>query len=306
MSTFFKKPAKIALSAFGFALVGGTLFAPAAYATTAAPSYSFTMANSLVDSVGGATLTALPTCASPDLEDVCNDTGVFGTDENGNYFAWTSAQGNGGGLTLTTPSPLGEVYTFKMKFAMDIRSTDISGADQNYSKIIDFQNRTDDEGLYYFGLDSYQFSSGFLGTGTIEHAIQQVVTVAISRNAEGTVTVWEETPSGYVQVFQAEDSAGQFIAADSGSGSIIGLFFDDGLDGSEEGMKAGRLYGFDSWPGVALSEEDLNGTLADPTSVEAPTLASTGTDGSIAGTLAILGLGMTSAGIYFLTRRIKA
>jgi LPXTG-motif cell wall-anchored protein len=291
-----------------FSIAGALLTAgPAMAATTPTPTINYTMDNTLNGLAGNPALTAAPTCSNPGLEDNCSTSSNFGTDANGNFYHWVTTQGNGGGLVLTTANPLGDSYTMTIKFAVDALSHDedgVSNPANGYSKLIDFKDLSDDEGLYTNNGDHYLITnSSDPGVGTF--ATGDVVTMTIVRDATPatpTFTVYakDATNPNAVQ-FTMEDPNGLYIAAAHGSGSILHLFQDEpetATNGnSHEGLQEGRLYGFEAWPGVALTEEQVNTPPAPATKpATKPTLAVTGATGNanlaIGGALALIGFAL--------------
>jgi LPXTG-motif cell wall-anchored protein len=291
-----------------FAIAGALLTAgPAMAATAPTPTINYTMKNTLNGLAGNPALVAAPTCSNPGVEDNCNTSTNFGTDSNGNFFHWVTTQGNGGGLVLTTAQPLGDSYTMTIKFAVDALSNDedgISNPANGYSKLIDFKDLTDDEGLYFNNGDHYLITnSSDPGDGTF--AAGDVVTMTIVRDATPatpTFTVYakDATNANAVQ-FTMDDPSGLYVAESHGAGSILHLFQDEpetATNGnSHEGVQEGRLYGFEAWPGVALTEEQINASATPVTKPSTkPTLAETGATGNanlaIGGVLALLGLSL--------------
>ena len=77
-----------------------------------APTIEYNFSGNLTDSKSASTLTPAGACEG----DPCNDTATFGSDADGNYWAWTSSNARGGGLTLLTNSKIGDEYTIRIKF----------------------------------------------------------------------------------------------------------------------------------------------------------------------------------------------
>ncbi len=283
-------------------LAVGTIFLAVtpAVATTPAAGYSYSMANTLSDSVGSSTLTAAPICASPATEDLCNVTAEFGTNANGNYWHWTTTQGNGGGAALVTGAPLGATYTLTVKFSLDELSNEEDPV--KYSKILDFQNLADDTGIYAFGETSPYTIYTDVQSSDTNIEVGKVVEMTIVRDASVTpalFTLYLKTPTGFLKAFEAEDPDGIYIAANSGSGSIIRLFQEEPEDAgqSHEGVKEGYLYGIEAWPNLALTEAQINSSAA-PES-----LADTGFDAETLPALAGFGIVAMAAGVVAVARR---
>jgi len=288
--------ALMALAASSFASVP-------AFAAAPAPDYSYSMANTLTDSVGASTLTAAPICASPAVEDLCNVSAEFGTNANGNFWHWTTTQGNGGGAALVTAAPLGETYSITVKFSLDALSNEEDPL--KYSKIFDFKNLTEDAGIYAFGEASPYLIYTDLDSGTTEIALGEVVEMTIVRDASVTpalFTLYMKTPTGLEKAFEAEDSENLYVAANSGPGSVIRLFQEEPEDAgvSHEGVKEGHLYGIQVWRNLALTEAQVGGAAA-PTG-----LADTGANHDQL--LLVAGFGVVTAafGSVVVARRRRA
>ncbi len=283
------------------ALVG--LSAPA-LAATPASSYSFTMANDFTDKAGTSTLTPAPQCASPGIEDLCNDSSSFGTDAEGNYWTWTTSQGNGGGIVLYTPAPLGSTFSYSMKFSVSGVSDEEDCPDACYTKLIDYGDLAYDDGIYYYGNGPVLISTGY-NDGSVEYAVGEVVTMTVTRDSSGLLTVYMKDANGFANALTYDDSAtNYFVAAASGAGSILRLFQEEpeSAGGSHEGVPGGKLYGFQAWPGVALTEDEAR-TIEWP----AGSLANTGVDAGQLGGLTALSLVMVLAGVATVwLRRNKA
>lgn len=303
------------------ALMGASLLvasAAPAQAATPASDYSFSMDGAFSDSIGASTLVGAPTCSSPAPTDKCNVATNFGTDSNGNYWHWRTTQYNGGGATLTTPAQLGGTYSLYFKFAIDdeARDTDALNCDIpeiNYSKILHFGDANNDVGLYTEGCGRLYISTGF-ETGEVAIDLGDVVEVVVTRDdTDDEVTIFINHGSGYSESFVYDDTSGDFVAADSGAGSRIILFQDDGYDAGEsthEGVQEGRLYGMKAWRNTALTLDQLDGLVTvTPSSnsgsggnAGSDNLANTGGNPAVGGW--VLGLALVAgAGAFALRRR---
>ena len=274
-----------------------------ALATTPAPGINYSMANTLSDSVGASTLTAAPICSSPAVEDICNVSASYGTDTHGNFWHWVTTQGNGGGASLVTNARLGETYTLSIKFALDELSNEEDP--DKYSKILDFMDLTSDAGIYAHGDSSPYTISSDLDEGSTTVEVGEVVEMTIVRDASvspATFTLYIKNSSGLVTAFQAEDSDPLYVAANSGAGSVIHLFQEENetYGESHEGVKEGRLYGVQAWPGVALTESQVDGINF------TSNLAETGVDAAQSSAMLGFGVAAIIAGVAVIVRRRRA
>lgn len=271
-----------------------------AFAAVPAADYGYSMANTLTDSVGSSTLTAAPICSSPATEDLCNVSAEFGTNANGNFWHWTTTQGNGGGAALVTDAPLGETYSITVKFSLDELSNEEDPS--KYSKIFDFKDLTDDAGIYAFGETSPYSIYTDLDSSDTEIALGEVVQMTLVRDASvtpATFTLYLATPTGFRKAFEAEDADGLYIAAASGSGSIIRLFQEEPeeVGTSHEGVKEGHLYGIEAWRNVALTEDQVR-EASSPDG-----LADTGASEDLSLLAAGIGIATLATGAALATRR---
>lgn len=288
--------AAIALAVFGFA-------ATPASAVTPAATYDYSMAGVFDDSIGTSTLTPAATCASPAATDFCNVSANFGTDSNGNYWHWVTTQINGGGAVLDTPARIGGTYSLYYKFAIDNEANDINSEDctipnLNYSKILHFGELTNDVGLYTEGCNPLYVSTGF-DTGDAAIARGEVVEVVVTRDdTTDVVTIFINTSTGYEESFVYEDTDGDFVAIDQGSGSRVRLFQDDGFDETAEGIQEGRLYGMKVWANTALTIDQLDGIVTGTDN-----LGETGIDSESLSALAGAGFVALAIGATVVARR---
>lgn len=281
------------LIATGALLSLGTvgIFAAPALGSTPAPDINYSMANTLSDSLGASTLTAAPICSSPGVEDLCNVTAEFGTNEHGNFWHWTTTQGNGGGAALITDARLTGTYTLSIKFSLDALSNEEDPS--KYSKILDFKDLTTDAGIYAFGESSPYLIYSDVDSGDTAVETGEVVEMTIVRDASvspALFTLYLKNASGLVTAFESEDPEGLYVAADEGAGSILRLFQEEPEDAgqSHEGVEEGHLYGIQAWPGVALTEEQVDGInfesgLADTGATGIPAIAGFGVAALVAG-----------------------
>jgi LPXTG-motif cell wall-anchored protein len=286
-----KKPISIVASII--ATAGLVAMGSPALAATPASNYSFTMANDFTDKAGTSTLTPAPQCASPGIEDLCNDTSSFGTDADGNYWTWTTTQGNGGGIVLYTPAPLGSTFTYSMKFSVSGKSNDDGCPDACYTKLVDYGDLSVDDGIYFLGTGPVVVSEGY-DDGTTEYEFNDVLVMTVTRDSAGLLTVYMTGPNGFETALTYDDSSSNyFVAAASGPGSILRLFQEEpeSVSTSYEGAPGGKLYGFQAWENVALTEEEAKGITW------SATLPNTGVDSAQAGGILALGALTILAGL---------
>lgn len=272
MKKLLSASAAIALASLGFAAAPASAAAPAA-------TYSYTMEGNLTDTSGSSTMTPATICSSPAATDLCNISANFGTDANGDFWHWVTAQDNGGGAVLTTPAPFGSDYSIYIKFAIDDEANDTNASDcsdpsSNYSSVFNTSNLTSDYGFYTAGCNPDLYLSTGEYTADTRIGSGEVVEAVITRdNTAAELTIYINYAGGFEESWIVDDTNGDFIIANYNAGSILRLFQDDGLDDSHEGVQEGRLYGLKVWANDVLTLDEI-ATLASLKSE----LASTGVD----------------------------
>lgn len=230
-----------------------TSFIPQAQATTTVsadnPSVHYTFDSDLLDSKSGSTLTVSPNCPG----DPCLSASSFGTDDNGDYWTWTSTDRRGGGFTIETNTAIADTYTIALKFSFANHT--------GWRKIIDYEDRASDNGFYIYNskLQSYPGS-----TGSVTYEVNTVLDLVATREATtgtaGTFKVYSVgTDNSLTFLYQYNDPGGQtlpFLVTGTPNKSRLGFFFDD-LATSAEATTSGKVYDLRIWSGIALTSSEL-------------------------------------------------
>ena len=227
------------------------------------PTMSFDFGGSLGDSRGGATLE--PVAACPQASGTpCNSATGYARDLNGEYWRWSSTANVGGGLRLTTTAPVGTTYTMAIKFSF----SSVSQSPTGYSKILDYLNRTSDDGFYFQNGQLLFYPGGSKSTAVYPaNTVMDLVTVRQSTGGRaGTFTVYAVgADKKLTKIFVYNDTTGGSLPAAFGSGSIIGLFHDDATTATRnEATPSGRVYDFKVWSNQALTEAQLQQAVLPP------------------------------------------
>lgn len=240
MSSLAKVVGSVALTGL---FVSGTVLP--AHAVTAAPQIDYEFENSLADASSGSTLTVAPACPA----DPCNATTGFGTSGGDQYFEWTSTTNRGGGLTVDTQASLGDSYTIMLKFSFDQMTS--------WRKIIDFQDRSSDNGFYIYNGLIQEYP---LGDGVTTFSPGQEITLMVTRDgASKQFTVYVYDGTNFVQDLQVTDSNDDAIPAVSpvhSGGTRLGFFFDD-TDTTSEATSSGKVFYIRMWSQTALTSSQL-------------------------------------------------
>lgn len=244
------------ISAVLLLIATSIFFIPMAVATTPSPNVQYEFNGTTTDSAGGSSLSVLAACPVPSGGVQCNSTTSFGSDAAGDYWRWTSASPRGGGFTITTNSPLTNTYTMALKFVFDSEPVRI------YSKIIDYAGKSSDDG-FYFENWLINFFAGTDHTGTTAYSAGAIIDLVITREQTTQLfTVYAKSSGGSLEeVFQYTDTSGTAVPIGSGSGSLIGFFFDDNST-TDEGNDGGRVYNVSMWSGAALTSAEIEAYLS--------------------------------------------
>ena len=254
----------VALAAVTTLMVALFPMLPSGAVVVPPPTLSFAFAGDLTSSTGGGTMAGVPNCpAGTNLP--CNSSNGFGTDIEGDYWTWTSTAKVGGGMRLVTDAPVGSTYTMALKFSF----SSVSQSDTGYSKIIDYVNRTTDDGFYFQNGKLKFYPGGATSAATYgRDRVLDLVTVRESTGGRsGTFTVYGVGPDKKLtKLFVYTDTTGGSLPAASGAGSILGFFFDDTVTAANknEGTPSGRVYDLKVWSNIALTEAQLQQAVLPP------------------------------------------
>ena len=273
MGVFRMRFSRLLVCAGAFASATVFVCATAAQAAVPTPQVNYAFNGTLTDGGGGSSLTVTPACPDPvpnTPDNQCVASSGFGSDASGPYWTWTAGNPTrrGGGFTIQTNSPLTSTYSMEVKFSFD---TIPSGG---YVKIIDYQDRTSDDGFYFYNQKIDFFASG-AHDGTDTYAAGAVLDLIITRdNTTNLFTVYSRTAGGPIeQVFQYNDDGALAVPHNAGSGSLVGFFFDDNVTLSEA-TTGGKAYVVKMWEGTALTqaqvEEESNGGASGDSSQSPP------------------------------------
>ena len=139
---------------------------------------------------GASTLTVAPPCPS----DPCNATTGFGSDTDGTFWQWSSTDPRGGGFTIDTTANLGTTYTIALKFSF--------ANVESWRKIVDYQNRTSDNGFYFKDekLNFYPFSDRAASNYPADSVLDLVAVRQATGALTGTFTVYAVGADGHAPV----------------------------------------------------------------------------------------------------------
>jgi hypothetical protein len=216
-----------------------------AQAVTSAPQVDFEFEDSLTDASGGSTLTVAPACPA----DPCNATSGFGINGGDKYWEWSSTDNRGGGFTVDTRASLGDSYTIMLKFSFDQMTS--------WRKIIDFQNRSSDNGFYIYNGLIQEYP---LGDGVTNFSPGDEITLMVTRDSASKLfTVYVYDGTNFTLDLQVTDTNDDAIPAASpvhSGGTRLGFFHDD-TDTSSEATSSGRVSFIRMWSATALTSTQL-------------------------------------------------
>lgn len=225
---------------------------------TPAPTIHYTFDGNLTDANGASAATQAVACPSAP----CNSATSFGSDANGTFWNWTSTNAaSGGGFSLSTTAVIGDTYTLALKFSF----TEVS---PGYRKIIDYENRTSDNGFYF--LNSALLFYPYTGQpSSTTYAADQVLDLVAVRQSTGgvtgTFTVYAVGANGLLTLlFVANDTDGSSIPISNGAGGTkLGFFFDDTVV-QNEATASGKVYDLQIWANQALTQAELENIITPP------------------------------------------
>ncbi|MBU6245622.1 MAG: putative Ig domain-containing protein [Actinomycetales bacterium] len=158
----------------------------------------------------------------------------------------------------------------------------------SYLKVIDYLNKVDDSGFYlrYGKFNSYPPSN----TGTTVYAQDQVLDLIITRDdATKAFKVYSKAAGGSLLLeYTYSDTSNNLVPFASGSGSLLGFFFDDNYT-SREATAGGKVYRLRTWAGTALSQSEVDGATVVGPSVSTSSLPNATVGSSYSQTLAASG-----------------
>ncbi len=229
-----------------------------------APAIHYTFDTDLLDVHSNSTLTAAVACPA----DPCNSASSFGSDADGKYWTWSSTANRGGGFTVLTSANIGTSYTIAMKFSF----AQVSG----WRKIIDYEDRSTDNGFYYYGSKLQFYNGGNTFNSASSYPANTVLDLVIVRESSnpsnpavltGTFTVYGVgSDNSLTQLFQYADNVGNSIPEVVGGKTKLGFFFDDTATPSEA-TNNGKVYDLRIWSGTSLSAQTLSEAVVRPSPV---------------------------------------
>ncbi len=248
------------------------------------PTMVYEFAGNFTDAAAGSTIRELPTCQQASKAP-CNATSTFGSDTIGTYWEWTTDNDSaGGGFTLDSNQDFADSYTIWVKFAF----TEVNG----YRKIIDYQNRTSDNGFYFQSGRLLFYPDISQRTSTTYAANQIIDLVAVRDGSTKTFTVTAQNNDG--------SNIGTFTYTDPGTESlpsprdILGFFYDDSKQQTER-TPGGKIYSLRVWRDRALTPDEVRQSLASPSATTGAATSIDNTSATLNGTIAPNGAPTTPA-----------
>ena len=266
--------------------VAVALLAGAVTSTHAAPASASVGPTLLVDvqfdgnlnnqaATPGGTIESVGLCSGVDaaaLQTPCNATEGFGSDAFGTFWTWTTRPPGlvgsgrsrvGGGLKLTTAVTLAptDEYTLGLRFSFSEVTS--------YRKIVDYLNQANDTGFYIYDGEIIFFNlpNQAADAEAFTVAADQVIDLLAVRSRVGrvgsgaTFTVYAVSADGVRKILEVNDNGDQSLPHATGSGSLFGLFYDDG--NGTEFTPSGAVYSVRLWDGP-LEFESIASAMGAP------------------------------------------
>jgi len=225
------------------------------------PTIHYTFDNNLLDTKSASTL--IPASPCPVIGGPCNTSDEFGSDADGKYWTWSSTDNRGGGFTLETDLDIGATHTIALKFSFNEVSS--------WRKIIDYKNRVDDNGFYYFNenLQFYPYTNQTSVTSYPANTVLDLVVVRkpIENTSNSDFIVYAVgSDNGLTEIFRAIDTNNDSLPhtfTSNGLKTRLGFFFDD-MATSSEATSSGKIYDLRIWRNTALTPAVLETVILRP------------------------------------------
>lgn len=183
----------------------------------------------------------------------------YGTDSAGSYWYWKAInQGNdekGGGFTLDINPVAGKnisrSYSVGVRFSYD-------KFNPNWTKIIDYKNKTTTEGFYFTNDRKLMFYNvGNAGVTAVEPG--QIVDIIATRNDNSKMfTAYMIINGEFHKEIEINDTDGKATPIELEGGTIrFGFFHDDLPTGGVERPESGKVYSIKFWDGAISPAEVL-------------------------------------------------
>ncbi|MCX5943711.1 MAG: hypothetical protein NTZ53_00010 [Cyanobacteria bacterium] len=199
---------------------------------------------SITDSLGGSEVITTFGANEPSLTPE-NSSSAYGSDQNGDYWSWTSGQQPGGGFRIDTDLQTGNTYTIALRFSFQ----QVSG----YRKIIDFSNLASDTGFYVLSGEINFYPLGTApqgapqGTTARTFSAGDVIDLIATRDSGGYFTVYvNDGQGGYVQQIRVLDTNAESVPALVNGKYRLGFFYDD-IATSSEYSSGGKVWNVRIW-----------------------------------------------------------
>ena len=167
------------------------------------------------------------------------------------YWYWTSSDTHGGGFTVDIPQNIlsSSDYSIGLRFAFN-------DLDTGYNKIIDYQNRTSDNGFYFNGR-KIKFYPG-TGTGTKTISPGEILDMVVTRNGTTKLfTVYFVVGGVLTKEFEYTDTNDYAMATIVNGKVRFGFFDDDTAFAGSEATSDGKVYSIKLWNG-AIGESSVS------------------------------------------------
>lgn len=195
-----------------------------------------------------------------------NATKGYGTDSAGSYWYWTAInQGKdekGGGFTLDIKPVAGKNisnnYSVGVRFSYD-------KFNPNWTKIIDYKNKTTTEGFYFTGDGDRKLMFYNVGNkGETAAEPKQIVDIIATRNNDSKMfTAYMMINGEFQKEIEINDSGGKATPIELVDGTIrFGFFHDDLPTNGVERPESGKVYSIKFWDGAITPAKALDATAA--------------------------------------------
>ncbi|AVK82285.1 hypothetical protein C3943_01275 [Lysinibacillus sp. B2A1] len=188
-----------------------------------------------------------------------NTTETYGTDNTGPYWQWTTTADRGGGFTLdidpakVAGKDIEKSYTISVRFSYDSFSSD-------WTKIIDYKNKTADTGFYFNDTKKLKFYD-IGNVGSVSASPNSIIDIIATRDeTTKKFTAYMIVNGVFQKEIEVNDAGGQATPTLVDGKIRFGFFHDDYASGGAEKTTGGKVYAIKFWDGAVTPANVLDVT----------------------------------------------
>jgi len=230
-----------------------------------------------------------------------NTTETYGTDNTGPYWQWTTTADRGGGFTLDIdPTKVGgkdieKSYTISVRFSYNSFAP-------NWTKIIDYKNKTADTGFYFNDTKELKFYD-IGNVGSASASPNSIIDIIATRDeTTKKFTAYMIVNGVFQKEIEVNDAGGQATPTSVDGKIRFGFFHDDYASGGAEKTTGGKVYSIKFWDGAVIPANVLDvtakkGTVESTTDLTLPAPQTSGNTFKVVTTDKLLTFPMPREGV---------